>query len=607
MADHGVDELLILPDTPAAVAVVGLLPNPMACIARHHPSGRPAVLSNEVWDQATVVTSGRNSAVLVGPGPLSNAEVTRVQDELRSSHASVFDPARSLPGVYHVITLLPGRMLVRGTSTGLRRLFHTTLEGITVSSSRADTLARLSSAAIDDSALVLRLLEPLPHPLRESSMWRGVHAVPAGHCLIIDAGRPGNTASVAPPTVPTGHLSLAVGAPKVLEALEASVAAHVRARDVVVSELSGGYDSTSVTTLASSIVIAQGGQVIALTDADRSDTNVDSRWAALAMQALPTVKHVKLELAALPSVGSEFTSTDYRLDEPSVAVSSRGTLRALAQVAKEHHAQAYLTGHGGDHLFYGSPTLARDGLRHKPARAIRDIAAYADLFSWSRRLVARQMFSREPYHQWLARSTTAAGRPIHEVPAFTWGIPATVPPWLTSAARGLLSDTVARAASRATSPLAPSHGRHSEIDSILEGAGLVRALAELSADFGTPLRAPFFDDRVMEAVALVDPFERSSPHAFKPLLAAAMRGRVPDRVLARTTKDEGSTEVDGGLIANAEQVRELLGSDSRLVSLGIVDRRHVQLATADPAAPGVADGALLTTIAVESWLRSVVG
>lgn len=98
--------------------------------------------------------------------------------------------------------------------------------------------------------------------------------------------------------------------------------------------------------------------------------------------------------------------------------------------------------------------------------------------------------------------------------------------------------------------------------------------------------------------------DRVQPHAYKPLLRQAMAGILPERLLARTTKGVGDLDLALGVREHATDLAGLW-SDSRLAARGLVDAERLTALCDQPEAPELDDGALLTTVACELWLRAV--
>ncbi|MFD8499795.1 asparagine synthase-related protein [Amycolatopsis sp. NPDC059657] len=591
---HAMEYFVVFPDDDGASAVAGSLPGLPEAVLRY-PSGRPWLVASRRFTTITLVRAGARAIATIGPGPLSQAEAARAERDLAATTgvAGLTSTICALPGIHHIVAAVDGELRVQGTASGTRRVYHAKVRGLTVFSDRAELLAALTGAEIDEGALAARLLEPLPHPLGERPLWRGVHAVPPGHFVT-------GTARVTrwwTPPAPEG--SAADGALAVQAALTASVRAFCRERGTVLSELSGGYDSTAVTALAHR---EHAGALLAVTVSSRDAFGSDQFWAEKAVAGLPGLTQRVLAPSDMPLTYANLLGSADHLDEPSVVVANRAALRTMIGIGRGVHAEVYLTGHGGDHLFCGHPALVRDLFRTRPVAALRRLAAYRAMLSWPLPEITRQLASRRGYRRWLADSLRGSTALDFSTPALTWGITSTLHPWLTAHGRALVHREVRMAAEHAT-PLAAGQGRHAELDAIAQGARFIRALTDISAGLGLPLAAPFFDDRVIEAALAVNLADRVDPWQYKPVLREAMRGIVPAAVLDRTSKDEGSLDTELGMRDGSTDVRALW-TDSRLAARGLVDAVRLRELCAHPDAPELADGALDTTIACEVWLRA---
>ncbi|WP_255660092.1 asparagine synthase-related protein [Nocardia spumae] len=157
----------------------------------------------------------------------------------------------------------------------------------------------------------------------------------------------------------------------------------------------------------------------------------------------------------------------------------------------------------------------------------------------------------------------------------------------------------------ATEPVAPGRGRHFELATNIEGARTAAVLNRLSmAAGGPPLAAPHFDDGVITAALSVAVEHRVSAGTYKPLLAAAMRDIVPDSVLRRQTKDDGSNDVEAGLRKHRDEL-VALWEQSRLGDIGLVDSKKLADLCARPSSFELEEGTMFTTIACELWLRDL--
>ena len=154
-----------------------------------------------------------------------------------------------------------GKVRVQGTVTGIRRVFTASVAGTAVAADRADVLAALLGARLDERRLALHLLHPhLLHPLAGlPGLVRGVDVLPGDSYVLLADGRARTVRWWSPPEP---ELPLAEGAARLREAMTAAVDLRVAGRDLVSCDL-GGLDSTAVCALAA----RRGGTVAAYTAA----------------------------------------------------------------------------------------------------------------------------------------------------------------------------------------------------------------------------------------------------------------------------------------------------------------------------------------------------
>jgi asparagine synthetase B (glutamine-hydrolysing) len=142
--------------------------------------------------------------------------------------------------------------------------------------------------------------------------------------------------------------------------------------------------------------------------------------------------------------------------------------------------------------------------------------------------------------------------------------------------------------------------------------GRVNAMmGRLALEYGVELRSPLFDRRIV-AFALARPRdERNRAGDKKRLLRRAMRGLLPDEVLAVRGAKTG-TQHSFFYRGMREQVLPLLDSlsrDAALAELGIVSPRALAAAIADHRAGRTAAHTeeLYATLQTELWLRARLG
>ncbi|MFE3667379.1 asparagine synthase-related protein [Streptomyces sp. NPDC059164] len=661
------DYFVVLPDSAAGAAAAGQLPAPEAAAGRSsapdaagpareagdtltvaHPSGRPWVVARPLVRRVSHLARGEDALVLIGPDRVPDAVLAGILEGARDRIGLERRLAR-LPGLHHVVARLSGQSWIRGTATGLRRVYHARHPAAgTIASDRPAVLARLIDAPLDDSALALRLLDFLPHPLSRRPVWRGVHETGAGYGLALPAAAPGTAAAPGPAEYrwwepPPGELPLAEGAHRLGEAVAASVRAHVGGLDRISCELSGGLDSTALAFAARETGPAS---LSLLTVAARDRYSEDETWARRAVEAArgtaatasnghpapapdghagptagrhpatapdhhavpargrhPALAHHVVPAADAPYFYADLASTAAELnDEPLPVAPGRARAALLLGRARATGSRYHLTGYGGDEIFLGLPHAYQDLFHGNPFTAWSHLGGLRHQLGWPLLPTLKALSDRSPFPRWLAGAVTAAPQPVARTPLLSWGVRQSPHPWLTEHAKALIAEEF-RAAAEHAEPIDPWRGRHVDIDGVRMGARHFQAMEDIGMTIGLPVAAPFYDDRILEATLAVRLPERISPWRYKPLLVEAMRGVVPDALLARTTKDHMSSDEHQGLAEHAPELAELW-TGSRLADHGLVDARQLLRLAAEPFSPVLVEHSISSTVAGETWLRT---
>ncbi|GAA2922050.1 lasso peptide isopeptide bond-forming cyclase [Streptomyces enissocaesilis] len=597
-AGPGDAHFTVFTDREDAAAVARSLSRP-GTRTLNHASGRPWLVGR--WHDQEIVTAraGHTALAVIGCCPIDAAELERHAARLRDL-AGLDALARSLPGSFHLVAALDGRIRVQGTASGLRLVFHARVGGTQVAATRADVLATALGAGPDEEQLAVRLLWPVPHPLAEAPMWRGITAVSPHDALIVAAdGRTVRHSRWWTPPEPVR--TLADGAPLVRAALTEAVDARTRRGGVVSCDLSGGLDSTSVCFLAA----RSPARVVASTWPGRDPADTDLYWAEQAARSLPDVEHVVWDADASPLVYDDLLGIDDLLDEPTIGVMDRSRVLHHLPALAGRGSRLHLTGIGGDHVAWCSEAYYHRLLRTRPLFAVRQLRGFRALWQWPLADTVRALADSRPYGKWLADS---GGHLRDPAPAgvstgLGWGMPPRLFDWVTPDAERAARRALREAAAHVV-PLHPDRGLHADLEQILSCTRVLRQWDRMAARAGVPMASPFFDDRVIEACLAVRPSERVTPWRYKPLLTAAMSGIVPDACLRRTNKAAASMDAANGLREHRADLLALW-EDSRLEQLGLVDGAALRRLAQRPGTPELRDAILYSTIAAEVWLRGL--
>ncbi|MER7348405.1 lasso peptide isopeptide bond-forming cyclase [Streptomyces aurantiacus] len=588
----------VLPDCVDAIAAARSFLRPEARTLAH-PSGRPWLVGR--WSDQEIVTAhaGRAAIAVVGCCSVGPDELKGYAERLRDL-TELDALARRLSGSFHLVAALDGRLRVQGTASGLRLVFHAIVDGVQVAATSAEVLAAATGAEPDEERLAVRLLWPAPYPLSETSLWRTVTAVPPEDAVVVAPdGRTARHSRWWAPPDPVR--SLAESAPLVREALADAVDARTSAGGVVSCDLSGGLDSTSVCFLAA----RSPARVVASTWPGRDPADSDLYWAKKAARFLPDIEHVIWDADESPLVYDDLLAIDDLIDEPTIGVMDRSRVLHHLPGLGQRGSRVHLTGIGGDHVAWCSEAYYHRLVRTRPLIALRNLRGFRTLFHWPLGATARALADARPYGQWLAHSS----RDLREATAppvsgtLGWGTPPRLFDWITPEAARVAGQALRDAAASAV-PLHPDRGMHTDLEQIRSCTRIVRQWDRMAARAGVPMASPFFDDRVIEACLAVNPIERVTPWAYKPLLTTAMRQIVPDVCLERANKAQASMDASNGLRERRGDLMKLW-EDSHLAQLGLVDGRALMELARRPSTPGLGEGTLYSTIACEVWLRSL--
>ncbi|MBB4965417.1 asparagine synthase [Saccharothrix violaceirubra] len=497
----------------------------------------------------------------------------------------------ALPGSHHVIASLEGEVRAQGTISNTRRMFV----GGDVAANRADLVAELVDAGVDEEAVALRLLFPsVPHPLTSSTMWREVAAVPPGHYAA-----PGSTPDVVRWwTPPTPHLALAEGAERLRDALTSAVADNARSRPSISCDLSGGMDSTPVGYLA----WQHNPDLLAVTMTELTSDDDDTGIAVDAAARMPGVEHLLMPASGLPLPFEGLFDPDQPHDEPFLGLQG-ARFREVARRVRAHGSTLHFTGHGGDEVLSAPPNYLHGLARRDPWLALDHVRGHRGLKRWTVSQTWHALRDNQSYRDWLERSAREITSPLPggRLPPASWNHPLRLSPWLTQDGVHLVSEALGTAAVGAE-PLAEDRSGHLALEQIRASGRVARLIGQLTATQGVRTVTPFLDDRVVEACLSVLPHERSTPWAFKPLLTAALRDVVPADIVRRSTKNDMSEDVHAGLRAQRSRIAALC-DDLLLARLGLVDAEALRLAVLGPPPPGPALPIMVMTFNCEMWLR----
>lgn len=395
----------------------------------------------------------------------------------------------------------------------------------------------------------------------------------------------------------TASTPLSIGAPdaamELRRLLGAAVAERVNGVDSVACHLSGGIDSSAVTSLARGAVSSAGGHLRTLTLLFDSRALADEeRHARLANVATDDARIVR---GARTDYYDWFTRPVEPHHEPYAALAGIAVERKLADEAGD--AGVIMTGLGSDQILYAAPFHLADLVRRGRLRE-----AWNESSTWGRarnegRWTVLHRYALEPIFPVVLRDGPSAA--LTKRGAWPTLGRYTIPPWIGPAidrqcgqsARALLAEVAGTSAARYAVELA--------VRSTTGDWLKWNYLAPRGAHFSHP----FLDPRVVRFCLALPADIRATPGTRKAVLRAALRGIVPDAILDRRVS-RGFDEVIGhGLNANLAALIALV-ERSRLTREGIVDAPAVRAALFAAAAgtgDAIARERLDRVLALVAW------
>ncbi len=423
----------------------------------------------------------------------------------------------------------------------------------------------------------------------EETFFQDVRSLPAAHYARV--GRTGieRTRFWDLPAA-AGSAAPADAAEELHDLLADAVRLRLRSDVPVGTCLSGGIDSSSIVALGTRLL---GAPLDAYSVAYEEGEAFDERPHMRTLVATTGARH-HLTVPRGDDLRAELDRVARIQGEPAAGPGVYSQWHVM-RVARENAAKVLLDGQGADELFAGYfafyyPLRLRDLIAAGEIAAAAELARTAVQHGHSRLEVAAR--AAEP---WIPAALFRRGR--EWLGAGDWARVLT--PELAAAARAAApepgraprgDELTARQAADVRSLLLPSLLRYEDRNSMA---------------FSIEARVPFLDYRVVEFAFRLPAAAKLAGGVTKRVLRDAMRGIVPESILARTDKRGFETPVVRWLAArHAGWLREMLVG-GRAVERGFVVRRAVAALVDDllarPRGPGHEVWRLLS---LELWLRA---
>ncbi|WP_326686304.1 MULTISPECIES: asparagine synthase-related protein [unclassified Streptomyces] len=593
-------KFLVLPDTQDAAATLERTPFVERERSLLHDSGRPWIVGS--WDDGEVVTGtfGSSRVALFGSALTTSSSLDRALAR-RQGLEQLDAIARSVPGSYHLIASVAGVTRVQGSLSGTHEVFWTTAGGTALAADRPDVLAELTGGAIDDIGLLGHFMSRSPWPLSARTVWQEVECLGLGEYLHLALD--GTARPVRWWTPPAEELPLAQATERVKTALRNAVAARAASAARLGCDVSGGMDSTSVAFTLHQLQSNTG--MVTVRHGARDAANDDAEWAARAGDSLTDSEPLVVGVAQCPASFADQLSLDDDLEAPYAWSKTKARVAHIAGRLADRGVSLHLTGHGGDELFFPAPSTYHVLPRRYPLRSVPHMRAARSMFRWPLGAMTSNLLRNPTYGEWLTTAarelTSAEGGPRQ--PLTSWGGYPRLPAWVTADAVDACGSML-RTAAQETDPYSCDPVQHDVLHGVRQCGSKIRLANRLTLRHGVGYDTPYLDAQVVEAALSARLIDRFSTARSKPVLAAAMRGTVPEAILGRTTKGEFSADVYAGVRRHKEELLELCDG-MRLAERGLVDEEAVRAVLMAPHPMARTFIPMVPTLACESWLRSV--
>ncbi|CAK7288455.1 asparagine synthase-related protein [Streptomyces misionensis] len=519
-------------------------------------------------------------------------------------------PATRLAGSYLTVVRTGSTVRIAGDRAGTVTVYWLD-DGQEVRwATAAAPLAAYAASEPDPAVLLAAFTLRGVDVLADHSYFPAVRRVPPGHALTLKPGSPPRTT----PVPCAAELSFADGAPLVREAVTTAVARRVAGEGRISADLSGGVDSSTITSLA-----AARTRLLAVTYTDeRMGEQDDVLYAEKVAADRTSITHAWVhgtrdgvqhfdglaDPAALPVT-----------DTPAMTLGLLAIKAAQLAPVATYGTTAHLTGRGGDDVLDAVPsmvidqyragkrleatsrTIALARARHHAVHPLLRQAARTHATSYPQALTALAEELSGPGPLW-----RPALMPVTQM--LSWCGMTGAAPWLTRAARTAVADLVAARAETADAHAGPGQV-HERLALEVMGDGHATYDAIARQLWGIPVHAPFLDTPVVDVCHAIPGWQRARPGDFKPLARAAFTGSVPAFLLNRRTKTAFTGSVYAGLRSNAPVLRRLL-TGSLLAQSGLLDAAQAvaALEAAVRGEPAPLAG-LHTLIVTELWLATL--
>ena len=505
------------------------------------------------------------------------------------------DPARLtyLDGSYVTVIERPEEMTIYADLAGQFPIYFGEYGKVMLISTSSEAAAKPHATLPSMHGLAAGLIGEVSPVGWCPSSYRGVSRLPGGHKLRLTP----NGAEVSPydSLAPDLEMTQELAIQNVRRALHGALASRIGLGKMMTSDFSGGSDSTSLAFLAANISPTADKMHVFHGNYHGGGTSGD---ALVAAKLIELTNKLEMHVIDMPP--------------ESVVNPDAASRRVLYGAIKDHLQGAsaiHLTGTGGDALLHTPSMHLLDMWRNK---RIRDVPRF------TKDLIAQATLVHADPLKMLSRIREMAAISYEQsLQAVGEGLPGGIRQnaWLlidspaiqllgTRGMEGLRDIMIARRQALPHPALGIADFR---AITDMQTSGLIAARTRhQAAQFGISLHAPYLDHAVIRACFDMPARDRYDARQFKVVLAKALEQDVPTEIFARTTKGDTIAEVYADLREHADELRVILGTNSHLARMGIIDPRAVRLGIArvEAGLKNSPTNFIAKALALEGWLQA---
>ncbi|ARV57454.1 hypothetical protein BZZ01_01340 [Nostocales cyanobacterium HT-58-2] len=565
------------------------------------------------WRKQQVITISENLVQIAILGSCLAPYETVVKSFQNAVKQGEYSQLMRLPGSYNLIVQDNADTYVFVDASGIKSAFYGVYNSVIIYSSLAIALQQLLQTEVDESWLATFLSGMGALSLvQKRTPFCQVQLIPPGHYLHISSGK---LECKRYWYKPQKYKSFSDAAESLREQLLTAVEGRVHLYGDVSSDLSGGFDSTTLALIASKTLANYGKQLMTITEKTLSATqSSDVKYAQQAASLYSNINAVMIEEKDLPSEYTGLESVPLT-DAPDPLILDVARIKCVMEIIRSKGSQLHMNGQGGDVVLSSSSSYCADLLKR-----MKVLTFLRHVYGWSRLEYCSPFsflwdfinLSFSSYRQWLLQEVKKIKiedllfKLSHNLPPFEqvlgWDSFPEFIGWHTRKSVSLVLEELQRWAIIAT-PFADTLGEHDAIAEIQLLGSTMKVEHQVADIYDVNLESPYFDTLVIDACLCAKPEERTSPFAYKPLLVKALQHDLPQSIFLRNTKGEYTADEFLGFRENRAIIQELLKT-SLLADMELIDITKLRN-TMQYLSMGSSVGMPLfnQTLALELWLR----